>query len=417
MVDSWKESFIRFLETRHGVSRVSAPFYAHWVERLLTFAPATQGVPSVSTIKRFLEHLGREKEPWQVEQAEVAIRLYAMFLDAGPELEGASRKRDLDDWDSLAAEMTRMLRLQHLSLRTERSYLGWLRRFRAFTAEREPSLLSLEDVDRFLTHLAVNKKVAASTQNQALSALLYLYRHVLGRDVGNLDGAVRARGRRRLPVVLTRQEVQDVLDRLPDPYDLVGRMVYGCGLRLQECLELRVKDVDFDRGVLTVRSGKGDKDRQTVLPVSLADRWATHLEQVRGWYDADRAKDLPGVALPYALERKYPEAGKDWAWFWAFPTGSLSVDPRTHVARRHHRHPSQIQKRFAQAVREAGITKPATVHSLRHSFATHLLEDGYDIRTIQELLGHKDVATTMIYTHVATRNQLGVRSPLDAGGP
>jgi integron integrase len=194
----------------------------------------------------------------------------------------------------------------------------------------------------------------------------------------------------------------------------MGRVLYGCGLRLQECLELRVKDVDFERGLLTVRAGKGDKDRQTVLPASLAAPWVEHLAAVRRLHAADRAQGLPGVALPAALERKYPNAGQEWPWFWAFPSPTVSTDPRSEVVRRHHQHPSALQKAFRAAVQRAGIPKPATLHALRHSFATHLLEDGYDIRTIQELLGHKDVQTTMIYTHVATRNRLGVRSPLDA---
>jgi integron integrase len=193
----------------------------------------------------------------------------------------------------------------------------------------------------------------------------------------------------------------------------MARMTYGCGLRLQECLELRIKDVDFEQHLLTVRSGKGDKDRRTVLPESLHTEWMDHLQRVRELYERDRAEDEPGVYLPSALERKYPNAGKEWAWFWAFPAPSVSIDPRTRIVRRHFQHPSALQKQFKTAVAKSGIAKPATIHCLRHSFATHLLEDGYDIRTVQELLGHKNVQTTMIYTHVAIKNRLGVRSPLD----
>jgi integron integrase len=309
--------------------------------------------------------------------------------------------------------MTRVLRVQHLSLRTERSYLGWPRRFYAFTRGKAPADLSAHDVEQFVSHLAVQGKVAASTQNQAFSALLFFFRHALKRDLGNLGETVRARYRRRLPVVLSRQEVRQVLALMPTPYGLMARMTYGCGLRLQECLELRIKDVDFEQHLLTVRSGKGDKDRRTVLPDSLRAEWTEHIERVRDLYERDRADDHPGVYLPSALERKYPNAGKEWAWFWAFPAPTVSIDPRSRIVRRHFQHPSALQKQFKTAIAKAGVAKPATIHCLRHSFATHLLEDGYDIRTVQELLGHKNVQTTMIYTHVAIKNRLGVRSPLD----
>ncbi len=316
-----------------------------------------------------------------------------------------------DSWDRLTLAMKRRIRLRHLSYRTETSYLGWLARFRAFVG-RPPRDLASQDVESFLTDLAVKGRVSASTQNQALSALLFLFRHVLYQELA-VD-AMRARQRRRLPVVLSRDEVQRVVACLPDRYAFMARLTYGAGLRLQECLELRIKDVDAERGVLTVRSGKGDKDRRTVLPESLQDAWGRHLSWVRALHEQDRGNGLPGVALPRALERKYPNAGTEWGWFWAFPAANVSTDPRSGVVRRHHQHASAFQKNFKWAVARAGITKPATIHSLRHSFATHLLEAGTDIRTIQELLGHKDVQTTMIYTHVATKNRLGVRSPLDA---
>lgn len=363
-------------------------------------------------LSTFLDLLGREKEPWQVQQAKEAIQLYVHFRAEPPTTRGSLASAP--DWDTLLAETVRILRLKHLSLRTKRSYLGWLRRFEAFTGAQSPATLSPADVERFLSHLAVDERVSASTQNQAFSAVLFLFRHVLDKDLADLGSVVRAKERRRLPVVLSREEVRDVLALMPHPFGLMGRMIYGCGLRLQECLELRVKDVDFERGLLTVRSGKGDKDRQTVLPQSLGAAWAEHLNAVRRLHEKDHAEGLPGVALPAALERKYPNAATEWAWFWAFPAASASIDPRTRIVRRHHQHPSALQKSFRAAVQQAGIAKPASIHTMRHSFATHLLEDGYDIRTIQELLGHKDVQTTMIYTHVATRNRLGVRSPLDA---
>jgi integron integrase len=313
-------------------------------------------------------------------------------------------------WRSTQADMVRKLRLKHLALRTERSYLGWIERFAAFVGV-EPAALTSAEVESYLSHLAVQGGVSASTQNQAFSALLFLFRNVLGKE---LDvNALRAPESHRLPVVLSKQEVSSVIARLPERFRLMARLIYGAGLRLQECLELRVKDVDFDRGILTIRAGKGDKDRPTVLPESLRPAWEEHLKLIHGLHDADRRANLPGVALPLALERKYPNAGKEWGWFWAFPGDNVSTDPRTGILRRHHLHPSAFQKHFKKAVADAGVAKPATIHTLRHSFATHLLESGTDIRTIQELLGHSDVKTTMVYTHVATRNRLGVRSPLE----
>ena len=234
----------------------------------------------------------------------------------------------------------------------------------------------------------------------------------MNKPVDGLD-AVRARKRQRLPVVFSAQEVCQVFEQLSGTPRLMAMLTYGCGLRLTECLNLRVKDLEMERGVVTVRSGTGDKDRTTVFPERLKDDLLFHLLEVRALYDGDRAKDVPGVFLPDALERKYPNAGKEWAWFWVFPAPGLSVDPRTLVIRRHSQHPTVFQRAFKLAVRQAGIPKHASVHTLRHSFATHLLEQGTDIRTIQDLLGHSDLKTTMIYTHVVTKNALGIRSPLD----
>jgi len=415
----WPSQFHSFLVEKRLVPEEKARYFAGWVERFFETANVDAARVPAERVSAFLDELSRQEEPWKVQQAREAIRLYRYFEGTSnpdrPEA-GADVARDHSadaQWRTLAEEMTRVLRVRHLSLRTERSYLGWLRRFYVFTRAKDPAGLSAEDVEQFVSHLAVEGKVAASTQNQAFSALLFFFRHAMKRDLGNMGDTVRARYRRRLPVVLSRQEVRQVLSLMPPPYCLMARMTYGCGLRLQECLELRIKDVDFEQHLLTVRSGKGDKDRRTVLPESLHTEWMDHLQRVRELYERDRAEDEPGVYLPSALERKYPNAGKEWAWFWAFPAPSVSIDPRTRIVRRHFQHPSSLQKQFKRAVAKAGIAKPATVHCLRHSFATHLLEDGYDIRTVQELLGHKNVQTTMIYTHVAIKNRLGVRSPLD----
>jgi len=309
--------------------------------------------------------------------------------------------------------MLNRLRLKHLALTTEKSYISWVRSFYRFLKGRSPCDIDASHMKDFLTHLAVERRVAKSTQNQAFNALLFLYRHVLDKEVDSLLDTVRAYPNRRLPTVLSQQEVRRLIKEMTGIPKLMAQLVYGCGLRLKECVRLRVQDVDFERGTLTVRSGKGDKDRQTVLPESLLDDLRQHLAYVRELYEKDQQSDISGVYLPNALERKYPNAGRQWIWQWLFPSKFISADPRTQKLRRHHIHSSLLQKQVSQAAARAGIPKKVSVHTLRHSFATHLLEKGYDIRTIQELLGHVSVQTTMIYTHVARRNALGVRSPLD----
>jgi integron integrase len=259
----------------------------------------------------------------------------------------------------------------------------------------------------------VEKKVSASTQNQALNAIVFLYRYVLDKNIDGEISAVRARQSKRFPVVLTTDEVHEIFNRMSGVHWLMANLIYGCGLRLKECLALRVKDIDLQQNIIIVRGGKGDKDRRTMLPEVLKDDILKHTSEARKVYDRDRLESQNGVYLPHALDKKYPNAGKEWAWFWLFPAQSVSIDPQTLIVRRHHMHPSSLQRAFKTAVTMAGIPKQASVHTLRHSFATHLLENGYDIRTIQELLGHSNLQTTMIYTHVATKNILGVRSPLD----
>ncbi len=306
------------------------------------------------------------------------------------------------------------IRLKHYSLRTEQAYLDWIKRFILHHGKRHPGDMGAVEVEAFLTHLAVAGKVAASTQNQAKSALLFLYREVLETELPWLDGIERAKAPKRLPVVLTRAEVQAVLSLLSGTHGLIGGLLYGTGLRIMECLRLRVKDVDFARGELLVRDGKGFKDRVTMLPAATATPLREHLERVRALHARDVAAGVGPVFLPYALERKYPRAGREWGWQYVFPAAGLAVDPRGGATRRHHVQDQAFQRAMKQAVRDAGLAKPATPHTLRHSFATHLLESGYDIRTVQELLGHSDVSTTMIYTHVLNRGGRGVVSPLDS---
>jgi integron integrase len=305
------------------------------------------------------------------------------------------------------------LRVKHYSLQTEKQYIQWVRRFIWFNGKRHPKDLGATEVEAFLTHLAVVGQVSASTQNQALSALLFLYKEVLSVDLPWLDNVVRAKRPQRLPVVLSRAEVREVLMRMNGVYGLMANLLYGTGMRIMECVRLRVKDVDFDRCEILVRDGKGGKDRVTMLPTVVVAPLKLHLQQRQALFEDDKRKDKAEVYLPDALARKYPNAATEWAWQYIFPSGSYSIDPRSGVERRHHLDEKLLQRAMKKAVQAAGITKPATPHTLRHSFATHLLEAGYDIRTVQELLGHKDVSTTMIYTHVLKKGGKGVISPLD----
>jgi integron integrase len=305
------------------------------------------------------------------------------------------------------------IRARHYSPRTEKAYVGWIRRFIVFHRMRHPETLVPRDVADYLSHLASRRRVSASTQNQAFSALLFLYREVLHQELEGLDGIVRARRSERIPLVLAPSEVKAVLDRMRGVPQLMAWILYGGGLRVLECCRLRVKDIHFERGALTVRDGKGRKDRETVLPARMLEPLRSHLDQVRRQHQADLARQAGSVALPHALDRKYPSAHRDWAWQWVFPASRIRRDRDTGRWQRHHIHESVLQRELAVAVRTSGIAKPATCHTLRHSFATHLLQNGYDIRTIQELMGHSDVSTTMIYTHVLDRGAFGVRSPLD----
>ncbi len=310
-------------------------------------------------------------------------------------------------------QMRSFMRARRYSLRTEQAYFDWVRRFILFHAKRHPREMAETEIVEFLTHLATQRNVAASTQNQALSALLFLYQQFLGKKLGRLDGALRASRPPRLPVVLTREEVRAVLAHVRPPYRLMAELLYGSGLRLLECLRLRVKDVDFGYSRIVVRDGKGAKDRVTMLPGRLRQPLKEHLAHAKAVHERDLQLGFGSVYLPDALERKYPNAHRSWMWQYIFPAAKRSVDPVSGRVQRHHVLEKSLQNAVANAVRATGITKPASCHTLRHSFATHLLDGGYDIRTVQELLGHKDVSTTMIYTHVLNKPGIGVKSPLD----
>jgi integron integrase len=450
------QSFQDFLGEKGRVEERKRLFYAHWVTLYMRRA-GSSNVTSAS-MEAYISWMGTRYADWQIRQARQALQLYS-YYKSRHRIEGTSEKTNglssasseeinsrhpgrmpqgasepshagvlapfsttarpgskikAVSWSGMESSIERLMRLKHLSLRTEKCYLDWIMRFKLFVKGRACNALTEEDLKSFLSFLAVERKVSAATQRIAFHALLFLYRNILGVEINGLGTVVPSRIPKRLPVVLTKEEVAKVFEHLKGHCLLMATLIYGGGLRLQECLSLRVKDVDFARKCLTIRGGKGDKDRETVLPERIVAELKSHLVRVRALYDRDRRSSVAGVSVPGALERKYAGVGMDWSWFWVFPSTSLSVDPVSHIARRYHLYPTTLQKAFRDAVRAAGIVKRASVHALRHSFATHLIEKGYDIRTVQELLGHSDVSTTMIYTHVATRNKLGVTSPVDA---
>lgn len=403
-----------YLLQKAKISSKNTPYYQKWV--LDCYAFLKKDLSSNLEIKdknHFLQFLSTKHESWQVKQASYALRLYSFYLSQKLKNIPKDTTALCQLWKQVEEKTRKILQLQHKAYSTEKTYIYWLRCFYSFIKHKSPDELNEENLRDFLTYLAVEKKVAAATQNQALNALIFVYRYVLEIDIKKGLDAVRARYKRRLPVVLTIKEIKKISTYLKGLHKLVAMLLYGCGLRLGECLQLRIKDIDMEQNILIIRSGKGDKDRRTVLPERIKNDLIAHLDSIRPLYEHDQKNNINGVALPGALERKYPNAGKEWGWFWVFPSQNLSVDPRSKIVRRHHIYPTTLQRAFKTAVKNAGIVKQASVHTLRHSFATHLLENGYDIRTIQELLGHKSIQTTMIYTHVATKNILGVRSPLD----
>ena len=313
----------------------------------------------------------------------------------------------------LLDQVRNLIRLKHYSIRTEETYVGWIKRYIYFHNRRNPKDMGEKEIRQFLTDLAVNQKVAAATQNQAFNALLFLYRDVLKQEFEDLGDVVRAKKSRKLPVVFSKSEIRKIINQLEGRNWLMGQLMYGAGLRVMECVRLRIKDVDFGYRQIVVRDGKGGKDRITMLPDLVTDNLKRHLEKAKDIHEIDLKAGFGTVYMPYALERKYKHADRSWPWQWVFPASKRSIDPRSGVERRHHIHESVIQKAIKKAIRGSGITKTGNCHALRHSFATHLLEAGYDIRTIQELLGHKDVSTTMIYTHVLNRGGRSVQSPGD----
>ncbi|MCK5707527.1 MAG: integron integrase [Candidatus Aureabacteria bacterium] len=313
----------------------------------------------------------------------------------------------------LLDSMRDVIRTKHYSLRTEKAYIDWVKRYIIFHHKKHPKELCIKDISRFLNHLAVNLAVSSSTQNQALQALLFLYKEVLELDLGTIPGIIRAKQKKRIPTVFTKDEVKKVISVIDIQHQIMARLLYGSGLRLMECLRLRVKDLDFSNNQILIRDAKGSKDRVTVFPVSIQPLLKEHLNRVETLHVSDLENGHGSAYLPFALERKYPNACKEWMWQYVFPSKSLSKDPRSKAIRRHHVAGNSLQKAVKKAIKMSRINKSANCHTFRHSFATHLLENGYDIRTVQQLLGHASVQTTMIYTHVMNQPGLGVKSPLD----
>ena len=442
----WPAGFFEVLEEA-GVPEKQHGFYAHWVRQLFNRYPdRSRRSLGPQEIADFLASLREEgsAESWQLSQARDALILYyeqfrgiplrkmpkpsagTALLSATPLPRKVSKSyslpapkksttagSELVDWQAFKSAVVERLRVKNYALATERTYWQWIRKFVNHYQGRKPSLMGANEIHAYLGHLAVNENVAASTQNQALNAIVFLYRDVLKQEVGDFSSFPRARRGKRLPVMCSREEVQHLLQGVDGIEGLVVRLLYGTGMRVSEGLRLRVQDVNFDRSEITVRAGKGDKDRRVPFPKSLKDPLQSQLDWRRQLFEEDKLKNMHEVEVPDALSRKYKSAPYDWKWQYVFPAEEFSKDPRSGRVRRHHLHAVRIQRAVRKAAQEAKIMTRVTQHTLRHCFATHLLEAGQDIRTVQELLGHSDVKTTMIYTHVLNKGPLGVVSPLD----
>jgi len=415
-----KNKLQEFFRDKGDIPKDKVKYYIGWLNKFMAYYNGSLDNVSLYDLKCFgddLDHQGYEE--WQVKQAQEAVLLYIeKFLkksiactDDKKENKRIGCANPVETWEQAKDIFINRMRLRHYSYNTEKTYREWIRRFIHYTGQNSPLNVKTEHVKRFLTYLAVERKVSSSTQNQAFNALLFLYREVLGQEFGDFRNTIRARKSSRIPVVLTKEEIKKIFAYIPEKSNLPLKLIYASGIRVTECVRLRVKDLDFGNHVLVVRSGKGDKDRVSLFPDFLHAPMKQHLEKVKKFHESDLAKGHGEVFLPNALERKYPKANREWVWQYAFPSANLSVDPRSAVVRRHHIGQQILQRAMRSAVRKANIGKAASVHTLRHSFATHLLQTGYDIRTVQDLLGHKDVSTTMIYTHVLKHGPLGVKSP------
>jgi integron integrase len=448
---SWDDRWGRFSRglLDRGIVAGKHDFFRNWVRKFIGFIrPRKWNHALREDVVQFLELMVREgKAGWQIAQANESLELF--YKEVAPmewaqrdwpptpssmELtevrtaavtrpplaernhswDGKSDNGELEKrWEPFLEEVRETLRSQRYAYRTEQSYMEWVRRFLLFVRPAQRASLDRQSLEDYLNYLSLERRVAASTQNQALNAILFVFRHVLKEGVGTLEDVHRAPTSRRLPVVLSKQEVASLFALMRGVGRLISQLLYGSGLRVAECVALRVKDIDFGNNYVVVREGKGGKDRIVPLPVTLVEPLKAHLNDVRGLWERDCALGHEGVFMPGALSVKYPAAGKEWGWFWVFPSENQSVDPWSKKLKRQHMHEGSIQQLVKRSAKRAGLVKTVTPHTLRHSFATHLLEAGYDIRVVQELLGHSDVSTTMIYTHVLNKPGIAVRSPLD----
>lgn len=405
------ENFLRVYERK--IARVTAANVCDYLEALMRNGQVEWQVKQSLDAIGLLMHYGYQREDLAIPALREAwgLRLNQRAGISVPEVSANAAMGG----SPVTVRLRRVLRVAHYAIKTEKSYTQWWERFEKFAGDRPEAELGADEVRGFLEDLAVERHVSAATQKQALNALVFVFGQVLGRPLGNLGDMILAQPKRRLPCVLTVEEVDRVLAELDGVPSLVGQLLYGSGLRLLEALRLRFKDVEFQSGQIVVRDGKGEKDRVTVLPEAIREPLLEHLRGVWRLHQQDLNSGGGRVQLPYALAVKYPKADREWCWQFVFPAAGLSKDPRSGAIRRHHLHETTMQRAMHEAVRRSGVAKPASSHTMRHSFATHLLESGHDIRTVQELLGHSDVATTMIYTHVMNRPGIGVRSPLDGG--
>jgi len=414
--------FQKFLISGKHALLENARFYAYWVNSFISFSRPFPDLSFQAKMDKFTHNLQVEKTAdWKIKQAERAIKLYLNdFLNSPTtDFHSGSPEINLDlEEAQIIGRLQEAIRLKHYAYSTERSYMDWANRFFYYltkikTKNISSATLDASDIRDYLTHLAVKQGVSSSTQNQAFNALLFLFRNVFEKEVNGLDKTVRAKRGPKLPVVLTVDEVKELFQQVEGDNLLILHLLYGAGLRLMEAARLRIKDIDFDNNLIFVRGGKQDKDRATILPLSVKESLKKHLEKTEELHNKDLEAGHGEVYLPDALEKKFPNAAREWGWQYVFPARTLSVDPRSGKVRRHHLHSTSIQKTMKNTVRKAGLLKHATVHTLRHSFATHLLMNGVNIREIQELLGHKHIETTMIYTHVIRNISNAPQSPLD----
>ncbi|MFZ2656893.1 MAG: integron integrase [Victivallales bacterium] len=414
----------KYLVTNRLVPKDKAGYYVNWADKFLHGINYKEEGINQSSFISFVNLMQRDNRyaDWQVRQAENAVMMYiGNFLKINlnpktPTKSPVETKDPMLSWQGAILKVKDCLRLRHYSYHTEKTYLDWIERFRDYTGKGSADAVSDEDVRNFMTYLAVNQHVAASTQNQGFNAILFFFRHALEREMGDMKANVRAKRPLRLPIVFSTEEVAKIISNLEGTPALMVKLMYGCGLRLNECMRLRVNSIDLERGLLHIRAAKGDKDRMVPMPVSLKEDLKKHLERLKELHGKDTSQGYGQVHMPEALDRKYPNASSEFGWQWFFPMAKLSVDPRSGRVMRHHLLDRAFQDIVRKAIDKAGVNKHGTCHSFRHSYATHLLENGTDIKVIQELLGHSSIETTMIYTHVAQKKLAVVESPLDRLG-